>query len=152
MSSVSEMPAASTPVDGKAPGVSLEVGMVVRDLDAVTPFYRDGLGLTHVRDVALPHGTQRRFACGGGVFKLLQPKEAPTDSNPPGHKDSATGLRWFTFRVSGIEQVVERCVALGGRVVQPLADWGIAMIVLVEDPVGSCWIELSEMKSDKPAT
>jgi predicted enzyme related to lactoylglutathione lyase len=124
----------------------------VRDLDAVTPFYRDGLGLVHVRDAVLPHGTQRRFACGGGVLKLLQPKQAPTGSNPPGHKDSATGLRWFTLRVSGIEQVIERCVALGGRVVQPLADWGTAMIVLVEDPAGSCWIELAERKPDEPAT
>jgi catechol 2,3-dioxygenase-like lactoylglutathione lyase family enzyme len=146
------MRVAQASIDGKAPGVSLEVGLVVRDLDEVTPFYRDGLGLVHVRDVALPHGTQRRFACGGGVFKLLQPKVAPTGSNPPGHKDTATGLRWFSIRVSGIEQVIDRCLALGGRVVQPLGDWGTHMIVLVEDPAGSCWIELSEPKSDGPAT
>jgi predicted enzyme related to lactoylglutathione lyase len=129
-----------------APGVSLQVGMVVRDLDAVTPFYRDGLGLEHIRDAVLPHGTQRRFLCGGGIFKLLQPKEPPTASNPPGHKDTATGLRWFSYNVTAIEEVVERCVAHGGRVVQPLADWSGTKVVLVEDPEGGCWIELIEPK------
>jgi predicted enzyme related to lactoylglutathione lyase len=148
MSTASKIQGTARSLDGMARGVSLQVGMVVRDLDALTPFYRDGLGLVHVRDAVLPHGVQRRFACGGGIFKILQPKEAPTGSNPPGHKDSATGLRWFSFNVSGIEQVIERCVALGGRVVQPLAIWGSTMVAIVEDPEESCWIELSEWTSD----
>src|SRR5207237_8852156 len=56
----------------------LEVGIVVRDLEATTSFYRDGLGLPHVADLPLPLGLQRRFACGDGIVKLIQLKEQPT--------------------------------------------------------------------------
>jgi predicted enzyme related to lactoylglutathione lyase len=134
--------------DGKLPGVSLEVGIVVRDLDLVTPFYRDGIGLVHIADREIPPGTQRRFQCGGGVFKILQPNEPPTGSNPNDGFDNTTGLRWFTVAVKEIEQVVARCEAHGGRVVYPLTDWKGIKVVMVEDPVGSCWVELIERGAD----
>jgi predicted enzyme related to lactoylglutathione lyase len=146
MSSVSETqdPSPSPGADGKLPGVSLEVGIVVRDLESVTPFYRDGLGLVHLTDREIPPGIQRRFQCGGGILKMLQPKEPPTGSNPNDGFDNTTGLRWFTLSVKDIEQVIERCVTLGGRVVHPLTNWKGTKVVMVEDPAGSCWIELFE--------
>jgi predicted enzyme related to lactoylglutathione lyase len=124
---------------------SLEIGIVVRDLETATPFYRDGLGLRHVADVPLSMGLQRRFACGGGIVKLLQPTEAPARSNPPGGlTGGCTGLRWFSFKVNAIETVIERSLAVGGTVVWPLEQWRDLKVVVLEDPLGSCWVELSE--------
>src|SRR5207247_2166484 len=89
--SMSVLDPSSAPV---ATAASLEVGIVVRDLDATTPFYRDALGLRHVADLPLPLGLQRRFACGGGIVKLMQLDEAPITSNPPGGiTGGSTGLR-----------------------------------------------------------
>ena len=127
------------------PPTSLEVGIVVRNLEATTRFYRDGLGLRHVADLPLPLGLQRRFACGGGILKLMQLSEAPTMANPPGGlRGGSTGLRWFSFRVSGIEKVIERCLAAGGSVASPLETWRDLKVVVLEDPEGSCWVELTE--------
>jgi catechol 2,3-dioxygenase-like lactoylglutathione lyase family enzyme len=130
---------------------SLEVGIVVRDLEATTSFYGDALGLKHVADLPLPLGLQRRFACGGGIVKLMQLDTAPTTSNPPGGiTGGSTGLRWFTFKVTNIEEVVDRCLAAGGRVASPLVEWQPGRkVVVVEDPEGSCWIELSERTDDR---
>ena len=127
---------------------SLQVGVVVRDLEETTPFYRDGLGLAHEADLPLPFGIQRRFACGHGVVKLLQPTEPPTMSNPPGGiKGGTIGLRWFSVRVTGIEEVVRRCVATGGVVVAPVEEWQPGLkVAMLEDPEHSCWIEVFERK------
>jgi predicted enzyme related to lactoylglutathione lyase len=89
----------------------------------------------------------RFFSCGGdGTVKLLQPAEAPAGSNPPGGiLGGSTGLRWFTVRVTAIEDVVRRCEAVGGRVVRPVEEWRPgAKIAVVEDPEGSCWVEVAE--------
>jgi catechol 2,3-dioxygenase-like lactoylglutathione lyase family enzyme len=133
-----------------AAAASLEVGIVVHDLEAATPFYRDGLGLRHVADLPLPVGLQRRFACGGGIVKLMQLNEPPTRSNPPGGiMGGTTGLRWFSFRVSGIERVIERCLAVGGTVASPLVEWQPGMkVVVLQDSAGSCWVELSERSAE----
>ena len=130
---------------------SLEVGIVVRDLEATTPFYRDALGLEHVADLPLPLGLQRRFAYGGGIVKLMQLDAAPTRSNPPGGiTGDSTGLRWFTVKVTDIEEVVDRCLAAGGRVASPLVEWQPGRkVVVVEDPEGSCWIELAERTHER---
>jgi catechol 2,3-dioxygenase-like lactoylglutathione lyase family enzyme len=133
---------------------TLQVGIVVSDLEATTRFYRDGLGLPVVADNPTPIGVMRFFSCGGdGTVKLLQPAEAPAGSNPPGGiLGGSTGLRWFTVRVTGIEDVVLRCEATGGRVVRPVEEWRPgAKIAIVEDPEGSCWVEVAEQAKDDGA-
>jgi catechol 2,3-dioxygenase-like lactoylglutathione lyase family enzyme len=135
----------------------LEVGIVVRDLEAVTPFYRDGLGLRHIMDLRMPfddvhavhnpnRGTNRRFAYGDNIIKLLQWDEPPMASNPPGGAYGITGLRYISLLADDPEEVVRRCVEAGGRVVIPVQlIQGIAgptKYSVVEDPEGNAWIEV----------
>jgi catechol 2,3-dioxygenase-like lactoylglutathione lyase family enzyme len=129
---------------------NLEVGIIVRDLETMTQFYGDGLGLPHVADYTLPFGLMRRFACGDGIVKLVQLDDAPTVSNPPGGvHGGSTGLRWFTLGVGDIEEVFRRCEAAGGRVVQPIEEWRPgSKLMILEDPEGNCWIEISERRRD----
>lgn len=122
----------------------LQVGIVVRDLEAVTPFYRDGLGLSVIADETPPIGRMRFFACGGGTLKLLEPTATPDAGNPPGGLTAGvTGLRWFTLAVSDIEAACERCMAAGARLVEPIFEWAPGTrLMVVEDPEGSCWVEV----------
>jgi predicted enzyme related to lactoylglutathione lyase len=124
----------------------MQVGIVVRDLEAMTPFYRDAIGLPHVTDLTVPFGRMRMFSCGDGRLKLLQLNDAPDKDNPPdGIYGASTGLRWVTVAVTDIEKVIERCEALGGTASQPLVEFQPGKFVaIVEDPEASCWVELVE--------
>jgi predicted enzyme related to lactoylglutathione lyase len=122
-----------------------QIGIVVRDLEATTPFYRDGLGLPYLEDFDGPSGYMRRFRLGSGaILKLMVLPEPPTETNQPeGMFGGITGLRWLTIGVDDIEQVIERCEALGGRVPRPLVEWSPGhFCAVVEDPEGSCWVEI----------
>jgi predicted enzyme related to lactoylglutathione lyase len=135
---------------GEAQLAEFQVGIVVRDIEAVTPFYREGLGLQHHSDFRPPAGLMRFFACNGGTLKLIQLAETPTAANPPGGiGGGATGLRWFTLAVPDLEDTLQRCEAAGARVVQPIREWqpGIKLMIL-EDPESNCWVEIAE----RPAT
>jgi predicted enzyme related to lactoylglutathione lyase len=123
----------------------MEVGIVVADLEVTTPFYRDGLGLRHVGDLTTGLGQMRRFACGDGVVNLQELNEGPIGSSAPGGAPArCTGMRWLTISVDDIEAVFERCEAAGARVVQPVKDFGPEWkLGILEDPEGSCWVELA---------
>jgi catechol 2,3-dioxygenase-like lactoylglutathione lyase family enzyme len=123
-----------------------EIGFILRDIEASTPFYRDGLGLQHLEDFDGPAGLQRRFRCGdGAILKLMKLPEPPTiPAHPGGIFGGAVGVRWITLAVDDIDEVVARCVAAGGSVGFPITEWAPGRkAACVEDPEGSCWIELS---------
>jgi predicted enzyme related to lactoylglutathione lyase len=126
-----------------------EIGIVVRDIETVTAFYRDGLGLPHVADLPIPIGLQRRFAYRDSIIKLLQLDDAPTTSNPPGGvTGGATGLRWLTLQLPDLEEVLERSEAAGGKVAMPIQQWKDgSKFMILEDPEGSCWIEIGELRT-----
>lgn len=123
----------------------MEVGIVVHDLDLVTPFYRDGLGLPHVGDLRTTLGRLRRFACGEGVVSLQELDDGPSSYGAPGGAPAkATGLRWLVVRVDDIDKVFARCEAAGARVVEPPKDFGPGwQLAILEDPEGNCWVELA---------
>ena len=122
----------------------LEVGVVVGDLDAVTPFYRDGLGLDHVGDLRTGLGRLRRLACGDGVIQLQELDEGPTSHSLPGGAPArCTGLRYIVVRVDDIDEVFERCQTFGARVVFPPKEFpGEVQLAIVEDPEGNCYVEI----------
>jgi predicted enzyme related to lactoylglutathione lyase len=125
----------------------LEVGIVVRDLEAVTPFYRDGLGLTHVGDMQTKLGLNRRFAWGEHiVIVVMQLTDPPTIAHPSrGTAGEATGVRFLVLREDELEleEVLERCEATGGKPFAPIMDMGAWRLLIIEDPEGTCHIEVT---------
>ena len=126
----------------------IDLGLVVRDIDAVLPFYRDAVGLPVLFDFAIPGGDSHmwQLAVGESVLKLVTHGTPPEAANPPGGMAAATGLRYFTIGTDDIEAAVATCEAAGAPIPLPVTALmpGIR-IAMVEDPEGNV-LEFLETK------
>ena len=117
----------------------IDIGIVVRDIDACLPFYRDVLGLPFVADFKIPGGSHMwQFACGPCMVKLVTHEPTPASANPPGGSRGGTGLRYWTMGVGDIEAALAKCEAAGAPI--PLAVTQLApgiRIAMIEDPEGN---------------
>jgi predicted enzyme related to lactoylglutathione lyase len=121
----------------------VEVGVVVRDADAMATFYGDTLGLEEVPGFDFTGGTMRRYAHGDAVVKLAAMAQPPELSNPPnGPAGNASGVRYISIAVDDLDATLERCAAAGASVPVPKMEFrpGVT-IAMVEDPEGN-WVEL----------
>ena len=125
----------------------MQIGIVPRDLARSITFYRDVLGFNYVGGRPVIEGrTLHMFEVDGGVLKLL---EQPADAEPPsmhipGSFQATTGLRWMTFDVDGIDDIVSRCA---GRTFQmALTELRAGLkVCIVEDDDGNA-VELVERR------
>lgn len=116
----------------------VDLGIVVRDADAMLAFYRDVLGLYHEGDNPVPGGTMHRLWAAETMIKLVVLDERPEASNPPGGLEGGTGLRYFTFSVTNMDEVHEACLAAGAAVVRaPFTYVAGTRIAIYEDPDGN---------------
>lgn len=125
----------------------IDLGIVVRDIDACLPFYRDVLGLRVLFDFDLPGGSHMwQLAVGPCVLKLVTHTPTPTPANPPGGSQGGTGLRYWTMGVEDIEAAVARCEEAGAPVPLPVLQLlpGVR-IAMIEDPEGNV-VEFLEQK------
>jgi predicted enzyme related to lactoylglutathione lyase len=125
----------------------IDLGIVVRDIDACLPFYRDVLGLPLLFDFDLPGGSHMwQLKVGPGVVKLVTHAPTPAAANPPGGSRGGTGLRYWTITVDDIDAAIAPCEAAGApipmRITQLMPGIRIAM---VEDPEGNV-VELLEQR------
>jgi catechol 2,3-dioxygenase-like lactoylglutathione lyase family enzyme len=117
---------------------SFDLGIVVRDAAAMTAFYEQTLGLERRRVVPLPGGELIMLACGTASVKLMCLDPVPAESSPPGALSEATGLRYFTFTVRNLHEVVETCRRAGAEVLRgPLEFAPGITIVVIADPDGN---------------
>ncbi len=117
----------------------IDLGIVVRDIDACLPFYRDVVGLRPIFDFDLPGGSHMwQLACGDSVIKLVTHEPTPDAANPPGGSGGGTGLRYWTMKVDDIDAAVAPCEAAGAPMPLPVTELmpGIR-IAMVEDPEGN---------------
>lgn len=123
----------------------IDIGIVVRDIDACLPFYRDVLGLKPIFDFDLPGGSHMwQLAVGECVVKLVTHAETPAAANPPGGSRGGTGLRYWTMGVDDIDAAVVTCAEAGAPIPLPVTQLmpGIR-IAMIEDPEGNV-VELLE--------
>ena len=124
---------------------SIDVGIVVRDAEAMLKFYRDTLGFEHVADTPVgAGGTMHRLLCGTTLVKLVSPAEVPPEANPPGGLGGATGIRYWTISVPDLDALTKTCREAGYAVaVEPREIRPGVRISMIEDPEGN-WVELLE--------
>ncbi|WP_328835598.1 VOC family protein [Streptomyces europaeiscabiei] len=128
-----------------------EVGVVVRDLEAMERFYGEVLGCRVVRRSRVPESVGGPAGLGGellvvwlrvpsgGCVKLLLPSSPPSLSasgSSPGEASAPAGrpgLSYLTFHLDDMDPVVEALTAAGAR---PLSD---PVVVLARSRRVSFW-------------
>jgi catechol 2,3-dioxygenase-like lactoylglutathione lyase family enzyme len=121
---------------------SIDLGIVITDVEASLAFYRDTLGLESVGDSPMPGGSHMyRLMCGSSMIKLVKHAAEPKAVAPPGGIAGATGYRYWTISVSNIAEVVAACEAGGYTMVWPVTELRPGIVIaMVEDPDGN-WVE-----------
>jgi catechol 2,3-dioxygenase-like lactoylglutathione lyase family enzyme len=98
---------------------SIELGLVTTNLDAMIGFYQDFLGLELQGVIDFEGGSQRRYALGSGVLKLVTYTSAPPLAATPGGGRAQAGLRYFTIGVQHLRAVADEVEAAGYDIVEP---------------------------------
>jgi catechol 2,3-dioxygenase-like lactoylglutathione lyase family enzyme len=82
---------------------SLDLGILVSDIDASLKFYQDLLGLKFIEKNPVWFGTMYRLRFGTSDFKLIAPKTMP----PKGQVglDAQIGFRYVTFVIKNLSQI-----------------------------------------------
>ncbi len=115
---------------------SLDLGIIVSDIQASLNFYQHTLGLQFVGITPVWFGTMHRLRFGTSDFKLIEPKKVP----PKGEigLEKQVGFRYVTFLVKNLSEL---CSELKGKGVEfALAEREIrpgTRIAMVKDPDGN---------------
>ncbi len=118
---------------------SIDLGMVIRNGEAMVAFYRDVLGFTEEPQTPFPMGgVMHRLRCGTSLIKLVEPSDTPAAQPPGGAIADATGLRYWTMTVSNLTEIVAECEAAGRKLMVPITEVrpGVT-IAIVDDPDGN---------------
>lgn len=91
----------------------VEVGLVTNQVDTMLSFYRDVLGLPYKEKLEYPGGMQHRLSVGDSIVKLVTWEQPPAGTSPPGPANRATGIRYLSFAVANIKQIVTEVRAAG---------------------------------------
>ncbi len=98
---------------------SVEIGLVTTNLDAMVDFYEGFLGLEPQGEIEFAEGSQRRYALGGSVLKLVTYTTPPAAPPVPGGGHAQAGLRYFTVGVRNLRDVAAAVEAAGHQIVEP---------------------------------
>jgi catechol 2,3-dioxygenase-like lactoylglutathione lyase family enzyme len=86
---------------------SLDLGMLVSDINASLKFYQDLLGLKFIEKIPVWFGTMYRLRFGTSDFKLIVPRTMPP--KVPVGLEAQLGFRYVTFIIKNLSKV---CTAL----------------------------------------
>ncbi len=115
---------------------SLDIGILVSDIQKSLTFYQDILGLKKIGELPVPFGHMHRLAFGESFVKLVDPKKVPP-AGPLG-LTKALGFRYLTFQVSNIDEICADCEKAGVVFEIPKQELmpGVT-IAMVRDPDGN---------------
>lgn len=127
--------------------IALDVGLVTGNALAMTVFYRDVLEARPAGEVTLPGvGLLRKFECGGGTLKILEPTNAPERDRRGGGFAAVAGIRYLSLAVEDIAAMLGRCRQAGVKVLVELTTVRPGVTAaMVEDPDGNA-VELMETR------
>jgi catechol 2,3-dioxygenase-like lactoylglutathione lyase family enzyme len=118
---------------------AVDIGVLVRDIDACLHFYCEQLGLPKVGELQFPDGrVQHRIAIGDSLLKLMQFPDGQAPPAAPSGRMAQSGIRYITVAVQDLQGVVEQLQAQGLTfVVPPRPSPSGATIAMIEDPEGN---------------
>lgn len=115
---------------------SLDLGVVVSDIQASLNFYQNLLGLELVGTVPLWFGMMHRLRFGTSDFKLIDPKVTP----PRGAVglDQQLGFRYVTFVIENLSEFCAELLEKGVEFTLPEKEIRPGVrIAMVKDPDGN---------------
>jgi len=116
--------------------VSLDLGIVVSDINASLKFYQNLLGLEFLGKISLWFGTLYRLTFGGSDLKLIEPYPIPPRG--PIGLESQLGLRYVTFVIQNLSELCQKLKTEGIEFTVPEQEIlpGVR-IAMVKDPDGN---------------
>ncbi len=127
------------PVSAKS---SLDVGIVVQDINASLEFYLDILGFNAVGELILPFGHLHRLSYGDSFLKLLVPNHRIVAK--PEHLTARAGIQYITLQISNILEFSQSVLEREIPIEMPLQELlpGLS-VIMIRDPDGNI-VELIE--------
>lgn len=115
---------------------SLDIGILVSDINASLNFYQNILGLKFIEKIPASAGTMHRLRFGSSDFKLIDPSPMPPKG--PIGLGAQLGLRYVTFVIKNLTKL---CIELDRKgiefvVKEKEARPGVR-IAMVKDPDGN---------------
>jgi predicted enzyme related to lactoylglutathione lyase len=98
---------------------SVEIGLVTTNVAPMIEFYEGFLGLELQGEIEFADGSQRRYALGANVLKLVTYAMPPPLPASRGGGRAQAGLRYFTIGVQNLRDVAAKVEAAGYEIVEP---------------------------------
>jgi catechol 2,3-dioxygenase-like lactoylglutathione lyase family enzyme len=115
---------------------SLDLGILVSDIEASLNFYQNLLGLDFVGITPLWFGTMHRLRFGTSDFKLIEPNTIP----PRGALglEAQLGFRYVTFVIENLSELCSKLLSEGIEFALPEKEIRPGVrIAMVKDPDGN---------------
>ena len=141
---------------GRFPSTTVDIGIVVSDIEESVAFYRDGLGFTELPGFDVPASLGREsgladdqpfhvhvLALGdeptATKVKLMQFTDAPGQPQDNSFIHSTLGLSYLTIHTADTAAAIERASAAGAEPIAncPVELGGGAFLTVVRDPDGN---------------
>lgn len=114
----------------------VDIGIVTSDIDSALHFYRDLLGFRPLMVLPTEFGDLHLLIAGEILVKLADVPDA--NAGPKGEIPEATGVRYLTFWVSNLDELLAELEAAEVTVLrEPFEVVPGAMAFLVHDPDGN---------------
>ena len=115
---------------------SLDLGILVSDINASLKFYQDILGLKFIEKIPVWFGTMYRLRFGTSDFKLIAPRTMPPKG--PIGLEAQIGIRYITFVIKNLSAVCAKLQEKGFvfEIPEKEARPGVK-IAMVRDPDGN---------------
>lgn len=115
---------------------SLDLGILVSDINASLEFYRGILGLEYVGETPVWFGTMYRLRFGSSDFKLVKPNAIPPKG--PIGLESQLGFRYVTFVIHDLTGLCKELESKGIEFFLPQKELRPGVnIAMVKDPDGN---------------
>lgn len=115
---------------------SIDLGLIVKDIESSLKFYRDLLGLKYIETIPARFGMLYRLRWGTSDFKLVDPKEMPP--NGLTGLQNQIGFRYVTFSVQNLSEVCAELTRSGVEFELPEREIRPGTrIAMVKDPDGN---------------